>query len=61
MSDSKPPFSVSALADKAWNCVAEAAINTGWAPITRLTEAAVVAYVVNERRFMGTYLVFVAG
>lgn len=39
----KHPFSVSALADKAWNRTVEAAFRTGWAPIARLAEAAVVA------------------
>lgn len=40
--DAKPPFSVYALADSAWNCVADAALRTSWAPIARLAEAAVV-------------------
>ncbi|KDR82375.1 hypothetical protein GALMADRAFT_220377 [Galerina marginata CBS 339.88] len=41
--DAKPPFSVSAIADRAWNRVTEAAFNTGWTPVARLAEAAVVA------------------
>lgn len=41
--DAKPPFSVYALADNAWNCVADAALRTSWVPIARLAEAAVVA------------------
>ena len=61
MSDPKPPFSVSAIADMAWNRVAEAVFNIGWTPITRLTEAAVVAYVPIERIVTGTYLVLNAG
>ena len=43
--DAKAPFSVSGIVDRAWNTVAEAAFRTGWTPITRLAEAAVVAYV----------------
>lgn len=43
MSDSKPPFSVSSIADRVWNRVAEFAFNTGWAPVTRLSETTVVA------------------
>ncbi|KIM48716.1 hypothetical protein M413DRAFT_437892 [Hebeloma cylindrosporum] len=41
--DAKPPFSVYALADSAWNRVADAALRTSWAPLARLAEAAVVA------------------
>jgi cyclopropane-fatty-acyl-phospholipid synthase len=41
----KHPFSFSSLADRAWNTVAETAIKTGWGPVTRMAEAAVVAYV----------------
>ncbi|PPQ86315.1 hypothetical protein CVT25_005616 [Psilocybe cyanescens] len=41
--DAKAPFSVSALADRAWNRVTEAAFKTSWTPIARLAEAAVVA------------------
>lgn len=52
MSGSKPPFSVSAILDNAWNHLAEAAFNTGWAPITRLAEAAVIAYVPNHSMVM---------
>ena len=43
--DAKPPLSVSSIVDKAWNVVAETAFRTSWTPITRLAEAAVVAYV----------------
>ncbi|KAF9465836.1 S-adenosyl-L-methionine-dependent methyltransferase [Collybia nuda] len=39
----KHPFSVSALVDKTWNHTVEAVFRTGWTPITRLAEAAVVA------------------
>lgn len=42
---SKHPFSVTGLADRAWNRITETAFNTGWSPLTRLAEAAVVAYV----------------
>ncbi|PPQ75642.1 hypothetical protein CVT26_001622 [Gymnopilus dilepis] len=41
--DAKPPFSFSGLADKAWNRVTETAFRTGWTPIARLAEAAVVS------------------
>jgi len=41
--DAKPPFSVYALADVAWNRVADVALKTSWSPIARLAEAAVVA------------------
>lgn len=42
---SKHPFSVAGLADRAWNRITETAFNTGWSPLTRLAEAAVVACV----------------
>ncbi len=45
--DAKPPLSVSSIVDRAWNVVAETAFRTSWTPITRLAEAAVVAYVSN--------------
>jgi hypothetical protein len=41
----KHPFSLSGLIDSAWNRVSEAAFKTGWAPVARLSEAAVVACV----------------
>jgi cyclopropane-fatty-acyl-phospholipid synthase len=44
--DAKPPFSVSSIADRAWNLVAETAFRTSWTPIARLAETAVVACVV---------------
>jgi cyclopropane-fatty-acyl-phospholipid synthase len=40
----KHPFSVTALVDRTWNRASEAAFKTGWTPVTRLAEAAVVAY-----------------
>ncbi|KAF5374088.1 hypothetical protein D9615_008893 [Tricholomella constricta] len=43
----KHPFSVSALADRAWNKITETALRTGWPPITRLAEAAVIALMKN--------------
>ncbi|KAF4599518.1 Vacuolar fusion protein mon1 [Pleurotus pulmonarius] len=39
----KHPFSVTGLADRAWNRIREAAFNTGWAPMTRFAEMAVVS------------------
>lgn len=60
MSDSKPPFSLSAIADRAWNRIIESAFNTGWTPITRLAETAVIAYVLIKR-VMEIYLVLDAG
>ncbi|KAF8968978.1 CFS1-like protein [Flammula alnicola] len=45
--DAKPPFSVSSIADRAWNCVAETAFRASWTPIARLAEAAVVALMQN--------------
>ncbi|KAJ7133008.1 hypothetical protein C8R46DRAFT_1140341 [Mycena filopes] len=41
----KHPFSFSGLVDSAWNRVSEAAFKTGWSPVARLSEAAVVACV----------------
>lgn len=43
--DAKPPLSVSSIADRAWNVVAETVFRTSWAPIARLAETAVVTYV----------------
>lgn len=43
--DAKPPLTLSAMADRAWHRVTEAALNTGWTPVACLAEAAVVAYV----------------
>ncbi|KAJ6508516.1 CFS1-like protein [Mycena sanguinolenta] len=45
--DSKHPFSVFGLFDSAWNRISEAALKTGWAPVARLSEAAVVALMQN--------------
>ena len=42
---SKHPFSIAGLADSAWNRVTETVFNTGWSPLARLAEAAVVSYV----------------
>ncbi|KAF8895131.1 S-adenosyl-L-methionine-dependent methyltransferase [Infundibulicybe gibba] len=44
---SKHAFSVSGLADKAWNTICETAFRTGWTPITRLAQAAVIALMQN--------------
>jgi hypothetical protein len=41
----KHPFSLTAVLDSAWNTVSENILNTGWAPVTRLAQAAVVAQV----------------
>lgn len=41
----KHPFSVFALADRACNGVLEAAVRTGWSPVTKVAEVAVVKYV----------------
>lgn len=43
----KHPFSLASLADSAWNTVREAAFKTGWKPVSRLAEAAVVALMQN--------------
>lgn len=43
--DSKHSLSIAAIADKSWNRLAELAFKTGWSPIARLAESAVVAYV----------------
>ncbi|KAJ6475045.1 CFS1-like protein [Mycena vitilis] len=43
----KHPFSFSGLVDSAWHRVSEAAFKTGWAPVARLSEAAVVALMQN--------------
>jgi hypothetical protein len=42
---SKHPLSFVGLVDQAWNTARDAAFKTGWRPMTRLAEAAVVAYV----------------
>ena len=42
---SKHPFSIAGLANGAWNCITETVFNTGWSPLTRLAEAAIVTYV----------------
>ncbi|KAF8827495.1 hypothetical protein HHX47_DHR4000067 [Lentinula edodes] len=39
----KHPVSFTGLADNAWNRLSEAALSTGWKPVTKLAEAAVVA------------------
>ncbi|KAK7469370.1 hypothetical protein VKT23_003845 [Stygiomarasmius scandens] len=44
---SKHTLSFSSLADQAWNYLSETVINTGWSPITKLSEAAVVALMRN--------------
>ncbi|KIK57142.1 hypothetical protein GYMLUDRAFT_46375 [Collybiopsis luxurians FD-317 M1] len=44
---SKHALSLSGLADRAWNRFTETAIKTGWTPITKLSEAAVVALMRN--------------
>ncbi|KAH7870932.1 S-adenosyl-L-methionine-dependent methyltransferase [Lentinula edodes] len=41
----KHPVSFTGLADNAWNRLSEAALSTGWKPVTKLAEAAVVAQV----------------
>jgi len=38
-------FSIAGLADTTWNRILEVAFKTGWAPVTRWAEAAVVACV----------------
>ncbi|TFK52469.1 CFS1-like protein [Heliocybe sulcata] len=43
----KYPFSLTSLADSAWNSFREAAFKTGWKPVTRIAEAAVVALMRN--------------
>ncbi|KAG5652823.1 hypothetical protein H0H81_003539 [Sphagnurus paluster] len=43
----KHPFSISSLADRAWNGLTEAAFRTGWRPVTRLAEAAVISLMGN--------------
>ncbi|KAJ7600817.1 CFS1-like protein [Mycena floridula] len=43
----KHSFSFSGIADRAWNRLSEAAFRTGWTPVTRLAEAAVVALMAN--------------
>lgn len=40
----KHPFSLTGLADRTWNYALETAFTTAWTPVTRLAEAAVVAY-----------------
>ena len=42
---SKHPFSIAGLADSAWNHITETVFNTGWSPLMRLAEAAIVTYV----------------
>ncbi|KAF9071211.1 S-adenosyl-L-methionine-dependent methyltransferase [Rhodocollybia butyracea] len=44
---SKHSLSFSGLADNAWNRLLEAAFRTGWKPVTKLAEAAVVALMRN--------------
>ncbi|KAF5382311.1 hypothetical protein D9757_008471 [Collybiopsis confluens] len=44
---SKHALSLSGLADRAWNRLSEAAFKTGWTPIARISEAAVVALMRN--------------
>lgn len=41
----KHSFSVTGFLDRVWNSLAESAIQSGWAPLTRLAEAAVISYV----------------
>ena len=41
----KHPFSVFALADRVCNGVLEAAVRTGWSPVTKVAEVAVMKYV----------------
>ena len=48
--DAKPPFSVFSLADRAWNGLAEVVFNTGWGPVAKLAEAAVISYVLLLER-----------
>ncbi|KAF7314416.1 hypothetical protein MKEN_00914400 [Mycena kentingensis (nom. inval.)] len=43
----KHPWSVSGLFDSAWNRISEAGFKTAWAPVARLSEAAVVALMQN--------------
>jgi cyclopropane-fatty-acyl-phospholipid synthase len=38
-------FSITGLVDDAFNRIREVILQTGWAPVTRWAEAAVVAYV----------------
>ncbi|KAF7299608.1 hypothetical protein HMN09_00966200 [Mycena chlorophos] len=46
----KHPFSFSGLLDSAWNTITETAFKTGWTPVARLSEAAVVALMQNMNR-----------
>lgn len=41
----KHPFSIFGFLDDLWHSLAENVIQAGWAPLTNLTEAAVVSYV----------------
>ncbi|RDB15277.1 Tuberculostearic acid methyltransferase UfaA1 [Hypsizygus marmoreus] len=43
----KHPFSLSAAVDRTWNRISEAAFKTGWKPVARLAEAAVIALMEN--------------
>lgn len=45
----KHPSSVTALVDRAWTRVSEAVFRTGWAPVARLAESAVIAYGFSHR------------
>ncbi|KAF7985573.1 hypothetical protein HWV62_3849 [Athelia sp. TMB] len=45
--DAKHSFSLTAIADRSWNRITELAFKTGWTPVTRLAEAAVVALMQN--------------
>ncbi|KAJ3904461.1 CFS1-like protein [Lentinula edodes] len=46
----KHPVSFTGLADNAWNRLSEAALSTGWKPVTKLAEAAVVALMRNIKQ-----------
>ncbi|KAF7298882.1 hypothetical protein MIND_00836200 [Mycena indigotica] len=46
----KHPWSFSGLLDSAWNRISEAALKTGWTPVARISEAAVVALMQNMDR-----------
>ena len=61
----KHPFSVLALADRVCNGVLEAAVRTGWSPVTKVAEVAVMKYVLPFALFdlqltreLGSYRTF---
>ncbi|KAJ3830653.1 cyclopropane-fatty-acyl-phospholipid synthase [Lentinula raphanica] len=54
----KHPVSFVGLADSAWNRLLEAALKTGWKPVTKLAEAAVVALMRNMTKGQLTVFTF---